>query len=190
MMNQIQTLKTGLISLLAFSLLTVSAQIRAENRSALDNDIHAAVESLKKNSAAAANLGKSAKGVLIFPTITKAGFIAGAQYGEGALIKPKAGGGYYIDEYFSLAAGSFGFQAGVQTFGYALVLMTDDAVEFVETTSGWELGAGPSITIVDEGLAKTLSTTTAKEGIYAFTFGQKGLMGGMGLQGTKVSRLR
>ena len=189
-MNRIQTLTNGLIAMLALSLLTVSGQIRAEDRSTLDNDIHAAVEFLKKNNAAAADLGKNAKAVLIFPSITKAGFIVGAQYGEGALIKPKSGGGYYIDEYFSIAAGSYGLQAGIQTFGYALILMDERAVEFVETSSGWELGSGPSILLVDEGRAKSLSTTTTKEGIYAFTFGQEGLMGGLGLQGTKISRLR
>jgi lipid-binding SYLF domain-containing protein len=62
-------------------------------------------------------------------------------------------------------------------------------VQNVEMGGGWELGVGPSIVIVDAGLAKTLTTETAKSDVYAFTFGQKGLMGGLGLQGTKITRL-
>ena len=127
--------------------------------------------------------------MLVFPNVVKAGFIFGALYGTGALVKAKQGGGYYIDEYYSLAAASYGLQAGIQSFGYALVLMTNKAVEHVETSSGFELGVGPSLVVVDAGVAKTLSTKTAKADIYAFTFGQKGLMAGLGLQGSKVSRL-
>ena len=67
--------------------------------------------------------------------------------------------------------------------------MTDAAVQHVETSSGWELGAGPSIVIVDSGIAKTFSTKTANADVYAFTFGQKGLMAGMGLQGSKITKL-
>ena len=88
-----------------------------------------------------------------------------------------------------MAAGSYGFQAGIQSFGYVLVLMSDATVEHVETSRGWDLGIGPSIVIVDEGRAKTLTKETAKADVYAFTFGQKGLMAGMGLQGSKISRL-
>ena len=103
--------------------------------------------------------GKAWKtGALIFPNIVKAGFIVGAQYGDGALVKRKQGGGYYIDEYFSLAAASYGLQAGIQTFGVAIVLMSDAAVEHVETSRGWELGVGPSIVIVDTAMAKTLTS--------------------------------
>ncbi|MGK0260699.1 MAG: hypothetical protein ACI96M_004152 [Candidatus Azotimanducaceae bacterium] len=95
----------------------------------------------------------------------------------------------YTTSYYNIASGSYGLQAGVQTIGYVLALMTDEAVENVEIGNGWELGVGPSIVIVDAGIAKTLTTETAKADVYAFTFGQEGLMGGMGLQGTKVTRL-
>ena len=162
----------------------------AKDRTALDEDIHAAIEALKKASPAAVELGKTARGLLIFPNIVKAGFVVGAQYGEGALVKPKQGGGYYIDEYYHITSASYGLQAGIQSFGYALMLMSDAAVGHVETSSGWELGVGPSIVIVDEGIDKTITTKTAKDDIYAFTFGQKGLMAGAGLQGSKITELR
>ena len=103
------------------------------------------------------------------------------------LVKPKAGGGYYIDGHYSIKAASYGLQAGVQTYGFALMLMNDAAVEQVETSAGWDLGVGPSIVVVDAGMAKTLTAQTANDAIYAFTFGQEGLMAGLGLRGSKVT---
>ncbi len=161
----------------------------AENRTALDNDVHAAIALLLETTPAAKRLASSAKGALVFPNIVKAGFLVGVQYGNGALVRAKQGGGYYIASYYSIASVSYGMQAGVQSFGYVLALMTDAAVENVESGRGWELGVGPSIVVVDAGMARTLTTETAKSDVYAFTFGQKGLMGGMGLQGTKITRL-
>ncbi len=104
-------------------------------------------------------------------------------------LEPSKVVGYYIASYYNITAGYYGLQAGVQTFGYVMALMTDAAVENVELGQGWELGVGPSIVVVDSGLAKTLTTETAKSDVYAFTFGQKGLMAGMGLHGTKITRL-
>ncbi len=162
----------------------------AQNRTALDNDVHAAIAHLLKTSPAAKGLASSAKGALVFPNIVKAGFIVGFQYGDGALVGAKHGGGYYIASYYNITSVSYGMQAGVQSFGYVLALMTDAAVEHIETGDGWELGVGPSIVVVDSGLAKTLTTETTKSDVYAFTFGQSGLMAGLGLQGTKVTRLK
>jgi lipid-binding SYLF domain-containing protein len=71
-----------------------------------------------------------------------------------------------------------------------MFLMTDSAMDYLRNTAGFELGVGPSIVVVDEGVARTLSTSTLQSDIYAFTFGQKGLMGGLGLQGTKITRLK
>ena len=161
----------------------------AENRSALDNDVHAAIDLLLEKSPAAKELAKTAKGALVFPNVVKAGFLVGALYGDGALVRAKQGGGYYIAGYYNLSAASYGFQAGVQSFGYVLALMTDAAVENVETSAGWELGVGPSIVVLDAGTATTFTTETAKSDVYAFTFGQKGLMAGMGLQGSKITKL-
>jgi lipid-binding SYLF domain-containing protein len=166
-----------------------STSATAKDRTALDNDVHAAIKLLKATSPAARRLASSAKGALVFPNIVKAGFLVGVQYGEGALVRAKQGGGYYIASYYNITSASYGLQVGVQSFGYVMALMTDVAVQNVELSAGWELGVGPSIVIVDAGLAKTLTTETAKSDVYAFTFGQKGLMGGLGLQGTKITRL-
>ncbi len=189
-MNYMYLLSSRLFALFLLIGLTFgSLSAAADDRHALDNDVHAAIALLLETSPAAKRLASSAKGALVFPNVFKAGFMVGVLYGDGALVRRKQGGGYYIASYYNMAAASYGFQAGVQSFGYVLALMTDAAVEHDETRHGWELGVGPSIVIVDAGMAKTLTTETAKSDVYAFTFGQKGLMGGLGLQGTKVTRL-
>ena len=156
----------------------------ADTAAEIDRDVDAALDKLYSRSPAAKALAADAKGILVFPGIVKGGFIVGGQYGEGALrIKGKTIG------YYRTVAASYGLQAGVQKFGYALFLMTDSALAYLEKSDGWEIGVGPSVVIVDEGVAKSLTTTTAKSDIYAFFFDQKGLMAGIGLQGTKITKI-
>jgi lipid-binding SYLF domain-containing protein len=108
----------------------------------------------------------------------------GGQYGEGALRVAGRTAGYY-----KTTAASFGLQAGGQKFGYAMFLMTDGALDYLKSSDGWEVGVGPSVVVVDEGVARSLTTSTAKESIYVFFFGQKGLMAGLGIQGSKISKI-
>jgi lipid-binding SYLF domain-containing protein len=156
----------------------------AASAAEIDRDADVALTNLLDSVPAARALGAQAKGILIFPSIVKGGFIVGGQFGEGALRKGGKTVGYY-----NTVAASYGLQAGVQKFGYALFLMTDSALNYLEKSDGWEIGVGPSIVVVDVGTAKALTTTTAKDAIYAFFFGQKGLMAGLGLQGSKISRI-
>jgi lipid-binding SYLF domain-containing protein len=149
-----------------------------------DDRAHAALQKLYATVPAAKAIGEKARAVLIFPNIIKAGLIIGGQYGEGALIK----NGQTVGHYNSVAA-SYGLQAGGQTFGYALFLMNDKAIEYLDKSDGWEIGVGPSVVVIDEGKAKTMTTTTLREDVYAFIFGQKGLMAGLGIQGSKITKL-
>jgi len=160
------------------------APVRAASAAEINHDAESALAKLYAKSAAAKALGEKAKGVLVFPSIVKGGFIVGGQYGEGALFQGEKTMGYY-----STVQGSFGLQAGLQKFGYALFFMTDSVMNWFLKSEGWELGVGPTIVVVDIGAAKSLSTTTLQSEIYAFFFDQKGLMGGLGLQGTKVTKI-
>ncbi len=92
--------------------------------------------------------------------------------------------------YYNMVAGSYGLQAGVQSFDYAMFFMTDSALDYLNSSAGFEVGVGPSVVVVDAGIAKSLTTTTAKDDVYAFIFGQKGLMAGLGLQGSKITRIK
>ena len=147
-------------------------------------DANAALKSLYASAPAAEMIGEKAHAVLVFPNIVKAGFIVGGQYGEGVLLM----NGKLIAHYNSVAA-SYGLQAGVQSFGYALFLMNDKALGYLDKSGGWELGVGPSIVIVDQGKAKSMTTLTLKDDVYAFIFNQKGLMAGLGIQGSKITKL-
>ncbi len=150
----------------------------------IHRDVTKVLQKLYAASPAAKALGQKAKGILVFPSIVKGGFIVGGQYGEGALLK-----GGKIAGYYSTVQVSYGFQAGVQKHGYALFFMTDSAMNWLNSSGGWEVGVGPSIVVVDTGMASSMTTTTVQSDIYAFIFSQKGLMAGLGLQGTKVTRI-
>jgi lipid-binding SYLF domain-containing protein len=86
-------------------------------------------------------------------------------------------------------AGSWGLQIGAQSYGYAIFLMTDEAVSYLTKSKGWEIGVGPTVVVVDEGVAKNLSSTSLKDHAYAFIFSQQGLMAGVSIEGTKISRI-
>ena len=151
----------------------------------LNRDSNQALEKLYKQNPAAANLAKSAKAVLIFPNIVKAGLVFGAAYGEGELRQ-----GAKLDGYYNSFSGSWGLQAGAQSYGYAVFLMSDEAVRYIHRTQGWEIGTGPTVVIVNEGVAKNLTTSTLKGDAFAFIFDQQGLMAGINIEGTKISRMK
>jgi len=128
-------------------------------------------------------IGEKAVAVLVFPTVYKAGFMFGAQSGNGVLFKEGKVAGY-----FNSSAASYGLQAGIQEFSYALFFMDEQSLHYLNKSGGFEVGGAPSLVVANEGVATSLSTTTLQKGIYAFFFGQKGLMAGLSLQGTKISQ--
>ena len=181
-----KTMKTRILltSLTVLTILFCTTIASADTAAELDKKVDEATAKLLASSPAAKNLAKTARGILIFPSVKKAGFVVGGQYGEGALrVNGRTIG------YFKTTAASFGLQAGGQKFGYAMFLMTDGALQYLKDSKGWEVGVGPSVVVVDEGIARSLTTSTAKESIYVFFFGQKGLMAGLGIQGSKITRI-
>jgi lipid-binding SYLF domain-containing protein len=156
----------------------------ASSTTELNRDANQALQLLYSSNPAAASMGRSAKAVLIFPSIVKAGFVFGGAYGEGVLES-----GPKVDSYYNSFTGSWGLQAGAQSYGYVVFLMTNKAVEYIHATHGWEIGTGPTIVIVDAGIAQNLTTSTMKDDAYAFIFDQKGLMAGVSIEGTKISRV-
>ncbi len=179
-----------LLLLASLSLLTsfVSGCVSHKNpsvqRSEMLSEAQTALHDLYRDIPGAQALGSKARGVLVFPKIVKGGFVAGGQYGEGTLFTDGIAQGYYRS-----VAASWGLQAGVQRFGYALFFMTDEDLKYIKSSEGWEVGVGPSITILDKGMAGAITTTTARKGVYAFFFDQRGLMAGLGIQGTKITKL-
>jgi lipid-binding SYLF domain-containing protein len=150
----------------------------------IDRNARSTLEKLYSKSPAAKALGEKASGILVFPSIVKGGFIIGGQYGDGALLKNGNTAGYY-----NTVQLSYGLQAGAQKYGYVLFFMSDSAMSWLDKSDGWELGVGPTIVVVDIGAAGAATTTTLQSQIYAFFINQKGLMAGLGLQGTKITKI-
>ncbi|NWG04898.1 MAG: hypothetical protein HXY44_18750 [Syntrophaceae bacterium] len=126
----------------------------------------------------------AAKGVLVIPNIVKAGLGVGGEYGEGAL---RIGG--KTVEYYSLAAGSIGFQIGAQKTNLILVFMQEEALKNFRQSSGWKAGVDGSVAFIDVGKGKSIDTVNIKEPIVAFIFGQKGLMANATIEGAKFTKL-
>jgi lipid-binding SYLF domain-containing protein len=143
------------------------------------------LNTLYKRYPAAVALSKNAKAIVVFPKITKAGLMIGGESGDGVMLVNGKAVGYY-----NTSGVSYGLQAGAQTYGYAMFLMTDKAVSSLGRAEGFEVGVGPSVVLMDEGMANKTTTTTTQSDIYAFIFGQKGIMGGLGLQGSKITKIK
>src|SRR6266403_3092015 len=120
----------------------------------LTGDSRRALQQLVAQNPAAAKCKSRAVAVLVFPEVVKAGFIFGAQGGKGILFVHSRPNGRY-----RTVAASYGLQAGVQRYGYALFLMNQKAVDWINTTRGWEIGTGPSVVIVDKGMARSFTTS-------------------------------
>ena len=155
-----------------------------EEAAKLAQESQAALQQLYANVPLAKTMGPTAVAVLVFPKVTKAGLGIGGQYGEGTLLKKGTAAAYY-----KTTGASIGLQAGGQTYGYAMFFMNQKSLDEFVNASGFEVGVGPSIVVVDEGMGKSSTTTTLKGDIYAFIFGQKGLMAGLGIQGNKITKI-
>jgi len=162
------------------------AAMAAEGGAAkLERDSRAALQALYAKVPGAKALGKEATAILVFPKVTKAGLMVGGQHGDGTLFR----GGKPV-AYYNTSGVSYGLQAGVQNYGYAMFFMNEGALQQLNKADGFEVGVGPSVVVMDEGRAKSTTTTTMKDDIYAFIFSQKGLMAGLGIQGNKISQIQ
>ena len=175
-----------LVTVIAILVMSLSAPNRAlaDSASEIDRKVTEALKTLYDTTPGAEVLGEKAKGMLVFPKVVKFGFLAGTQLGVGALLKEGKSTGYYQS-----VAVSFGLQAGLQAFDYVLMFMDDESLDYLNRSAGWELGTGPSIVVLNKGIAASATTTTLRKGIYAFISDQKGVMAGIGLQGTKIIKI-
>lgn len=183
-MKQIRNWFLAITLALAGSLGPLTQSAQAATASELNADGQAALHRLYAQSTKAARFGQTAHAILVFPKIVKAGFMIGGQGGEGVLFMRGRPAGYY-----KIHAVSYGLQIGGQSFSYALFIMNPKALAYLNRSDGWAIGSGPSVVVVDKGAAKSTTSTTITEDVYAFPFGQKGLMAGLGLEGSKISRV-
>ncbi|MFM7008511.1 MAG: YSC84-related protein [Betaproteobacteria bacterium] len=178
------SLKTFLNTLIGAMLVCIAHATYAESREALERESKNALNNLIAQNQIAKDLNARAAAVLVFPSVKKAGLMVGAQYGEGVLWRNGKASAYY-----NTGGASFGFQAGVQEYGYAMFFMKDSALNALDVTQGFEVGVGPSVVVIDQGMGASHTTTTLQNDIYAFVFSQRGLMAGVGIQGNKITRI-
>jgi lipid-binding SYLF domain-containing protein len=178
-----RTISTSLLALAAAAPLAPPAF--AKDRGKLVSRARSSLSELESSSPAARRASKSAHAVLVFPSVLKAGFVFGAETGDGVLFEGGKVAGYY-----NLSGGSWGLQIGGQDFAYALFLMNGKALEYLNKSGGWQAGTGPSITVVNKGAAAEVDTSTATHDILAFPYNGKGLMADLTFQGAKITHLR
>jgi lipid-binding SYLF domain-containing protein len=175
----------GLLSMIAIlSVLGLHNTPASAQDYGLEGEARWALNRLTASQPLAGILNQRAYATLVFPDITKAGFLVGGEYGNGVLFRRNGVAGY-----FNLAAVSYGFQAGAQTYSLVMFFMNEWSWRALSSRDGFQVGVGPSVVVLDEGLAKTVTSTTLTSDVYAFVFGAQGLMAGAGLQGSKITRL-
>lgn len=177
--------KLILVTAASFALGGFGAPAFAATAEDLNKDAAQALQLLYKTNPIAESISKKARAILVFPKVIKAGLVFGGSYGEGVLMKGSTTAGYY-----NTVSASWGWQAGAESYGYVVFLMSDKAVKYLDKSKGWEIGIGPTVVVVNEGVAKNLSTSTLKDDAYAFIFDQQGLMAALSIEGTKISRIK
>ena len=175
-----------LAAVLLFVQVVVAAPVKSEAASAaeIDAGVGATLQSFQRQFPGARELGRKAAGVLVFPSVVKAGFGFGGEYGEGLLIIHGRRGGYY-----NLISGSFGFQLGVQVRSVIIMFMTERALASFESTYGWRVGIDASVAIVTLGAGGSIDTESLTSPVIGFILDPAGLMYNLSLEGSKISRI-
>ncbi|AOB29677.1 hypothetical protein AKI39_01765 [Bordetella sp. H567] len=153
-------------------------------RQEINSGVDATLNRLYSTVKGSREMANNAKGILVFPSVLQAGFVVGAQYGEGALRVGNANDGYY-----SMTSGSIGWQAGAQSRAIIIMFMTQDELNKFRNSKGWSAGADASVAVAKIGANGAVDTNTAKQAVVAFFLTNAGLMADLSIQGTKVTKL-
>lgn len=180
------TRRTVLLGLagLAGTLMLDSTAAEAASGREITTEARHALSRLYQKQPKARELSKRAVAILVFPKIYKGGVIIGGQSGDGVLLVHGA-----PEAYYNISAASFGLQLGGQRFSYALFFMNEKSLDYLRKSDGWAIGSGPTVVVMDEGAAASITSTTLSQDVYAFPFGQKGLMAGIGIEGSKITHI-
>ena len=172
------------VSLLLVFGLAVSSGAYAKSAMEIEIEVDQTIKEFKQEIKGGAEFLKRASGVMVFPTVLKAGFVLGGEYGEGALRI----GGKTVD-YYSTAAASLGFQVGAQAKSIVVVFMSSEALADFRKSEGWKAGVDGSVALVEWGVGEDINTIDVKDPIVGFVFSNKGLMFNLNLEGSKFTKL-
>jgi lipid-binding SYLF domain-containing protein len=160
----------------------LSVPADAASREVIDAKVSAALKELYEKSQAARDLSAKASGILVFPSVIKAGIGIGGEYGEGSLLVGGNPVGYY-----NVAAASIGFQLGAQSKTQVIMFMTDASLKQFRDSNGWEAGVDGSVALVEWGAGGSVDTNNIKDPVVGFIYSNKGLMYNLTLEGSKIS---
>lgn len=181
--NVVRVLSLVVCFTLVFS--AVAVVTYAKTKAEINSSVKAAMDRFKKQVKGSSAYLKGAKGVLVMPNITKAGFVVGGKYGQGALQV----GGKTVD-YYSLAEGSVGWQIGAEKYDMVILFMTDEVLKKFRSGENWEAGVDAEVTLIAVGAEVSVETLRSQHPIAGFVFDQKGLMGGVSIKGAKFTRIK
>jgi lipid-binding SYLF domain-containing protein len=178
-----------LLRALCFVLVALSAtiaepRISEAGRAEIDHDANEALHSFVRQVPGARELANKAAGILVFPSVVKAGFGIGGEYGEGILLNQQR-----VEGYYNIISASFGFQLGVQERTVIIMFMTQDALAGFERRAGWKIGVDGSVAIITVGIGGGIDTDKIVSPVIGFILDPKGLMYNLTLEGTKISRI-
>jgi len=178
---------TAKVRVLGFALLGVvlfAGVSYAKSAKEIDASVDSALERFEREVFGAKDMLAKAKGVLVFPSVIKAGIGIGGEYGVGALrINGKT-----VD-YYNTITGSIGFQFGGQVKSVYLIFMEDYALKNFRSSDGWKAGVDGSVALIKVGADASIDTTKTHEPILAYVLGQKGLMWNLNIEGSKFNKI-
>jgi lipid-binding SYLF domain-containing protein len=176
--------RLSIILIAVHALLVAPARSEAASAAQIDAEVNATFQSFADQIGGARELANKAAGILVFPSVVKAGIGFGGEYGEGLLLVHQRPAGYY-----NLLSASFGFQLGVQERSIIIMFMTDQALAGFERRAGWKIGVDGSVAIVTLGVGGSIDTDKITSPVVGFILDPKGLMYNLTLEGSKISRI-
>ena len=156
----------------------------AASREEINAEVREAIGNFYKHTSAGKELAQKAAGVLVFPSVVKAGIGIGGEYGEGALLVKENTVAYY-----NVAAASIGFQLGVQARSQIILFMNEKVLAAFRGSAGWTAGVDGSVALATLGAGGSIDTETAKKPVIGFIFSGKGLMYNLTFEGSKISKI-
>ena len=150
----------------------------------INADVHATMQKFQIKVRSGTDLANRAAGILVFPSVVKAGFGIGGEYGEGALMV----GGRPVAYYNTISA-SIGFQLGAQARSVIIMFMTHEALDAFRRRQGWKIGVDGSVALITLGAGGSIDTNTINKPVIGFILDNKGLMYNLTLEGSKISRI-
>ncbi len=171
-------------SSLALAALLMSAVSFGATRAEIDKGVHVAMHQFYELNPQHKDLVARAKGVLVFPRITKGGVGIGGEFGEGALRVDGKNVAYY-----SVSSASVGLTLGLAKRKEVILFMTQDALDKFMNSQGWTIGADTNVAVLSMGAGGQYDSKTLQRPILGFVFGEKGLLGDVSLEGSKITKL-